>query len=94
MLGMQDVWVVECSGCGMFETRNVGNVGWWDVGHVGCSGYGMFGVWDARDVRCLECGVFGCGMFGMWDVRDVKCWRCGMFGMCHVWDGGCLERRI
>ena len=65
----------------MLRMWNVGMMRMWDVECSGCGmfGCGMFGVWDVRNVECLECG-----MFGMWSVWNVGCSRCGMFGMWGV----------
>ena len=88
---------VGCSGCGMFEMR--------DVWNFECFVYAILGIWDVRDfrnVRCSGCGTFGkycfrdvecsrCPMFGMQDVQDVECSGCEMFGMWNVRDVGCLK---
>ena len=56
MLGIWDVQVVGCLGCGMFGM-------WvfriWDVWDVRCLGCGMFGMWDVLDVGYSECGTLG-----------------------------------
>ena len=70
------------TGCGMFRTQDV-----WDVGRWGCR---MFGMWDVRDVKCSRCGMFRMWDVGMWDVRDMGCSGWGMFGMWDVWNVGCL----
>ena len=38
----------------------------WDVWYVICLGIGMLGMWNFRDVGCLESEMFG--MLEMWDI--------------------------
>ena len=64
MLGMWDVWDMECLGCGMF--------GMWDVWDVGCSGCGMLGLWDVRDVGCWGCGMWDVGLQNALNEQEIK----------------------
>ena len=43
----------------MWDVRDVGMLGIWNVGDLGCSGCGMLGIWDVRNVGCSRCGMLG-----------------------------------
>ena len=51
MWGCVDVRDMRYGGCGTLGICDVWGVGCWGCGMLGC---GMFGMWDVRDVGCLE----------------------------------------